>query len=158
MNADLTEADSILEQIKTQFPEAVLEASAQRDRRIVIAVARDSLVDVARYLRDKMGFDHPASVTGVDQPARKELDVIYHIWSTLKKILVGLKVTTPADQPRIHSLAQVWTGVTFHERETHEMLGIEFVGHPKLGNLLLQEDWEGGPPLRRQFKLRTTLQ
>lgn len=157
MIVELTEWDQkVVDEIKTSFPQAVLEAKVQRDSRIIITVKKESILEVARYLKDKMEFDHPASVAAIDYPARKELEVIYHAWSTSKKTLLALKTTLPVAEPHLESLTSIWNGVDFHERETHEMLGVEFAGHPKLVGLLLQEDWTGPPPLRKDFKLRTT--
>ncbi|RLF35300.1 MAG: hypothetical protein DRN03_05445, partial [Thermoplasmata archaeon] len=66
-----------------------------------------------------------------------------------------LKSSAPRDNPSLPSLREVWLGVHFHERETWEMLGVKFEGHPELRRFLLQEDWEEGVyPLRKEFKLK----
>jgi NADH:ubiquinone oxidoreductase subunit C len=49
-------------------------------------------------------------------------------------------------------MTEVWEAMSFHERETHEMFGIEFKNHPNLVPLLLPPDWKGGYPLRKDFK------
>jgi len=146
----------VVDEIKGSFSDQVLEARIQRDSRMLITVRSESIVEIARYLKDKMHFDHPASVSAVDYAARKELEVTYHVWSTPRKTLLALRTSVPVGEPRLDSLTSVWRGIEFHEREAHEMLGIDFVGHPRLTSLLLQEDWAGPPPLRKDFKLRTT--
>ena len=55
------------------------------------------------------------------------------------------------ESPKVPSLTDVWTGADYHERETFEMLGIVFEGHPDLRRLLLPEDWNDIPPLRKDY-------
>ncbi|MEM3168570.1 MAG: NADH-quinone oxidoreductase subunit C, partial [Nitrososphaerota archaeon] len=58
----------------------------------------------------------------------------------------------PRDEPEMPSLTQVWRSAEYHERETFEMLGVRFVGHPDLRRLLLPEWYSDIPPLRKDFK------
>jgi NADH-quinone oxidoreductase subunit C len=135
--------------VKAKFPQA--EAVVKRKSRVSISVGKQDLVRVARYLK-RLGCDHILSVAGID--LGEELGVAYHVWSTPKRLLVTLKTRVPKKKPVIPSLIKVWEGAFSHEKETHEMLGIEFAGHPDLGRLLLPEDWKGGHPLRKDFKLQ----
>ncbi len=147
----------MIEALRKNFPEAILDAKVQRKGRVVVKVKKEKLVEVAVFLKDVLGFDHPAAGTGVDYPARKEFEVIYHIWSTSSKVLMALKTAVSRDEPRLKTLIPVWEGVNLHERETHELLGVEFEGHPNLTGLLLPEGWDKIPPLRKDFKLPTEL-
>jgi NADH-quinone oxidoreductase subunit C len=121
-------------------------------------VAPLRLLPTAIQLRDKWDFDQVLSVTGIDYPERAELAVVYHIAARFKKnlrhLIVSLETKVPRAEPRVHTLAFVWPSAELHERETHELLGIEFANHPNCGPLLLPEDWEGGYPLRKDFRLR----
>jgi NADH/F420H2 dehydrogenase subunit C len=146
----------VVEEIKASFPDAVVEAKVERKGRVSVSVKKDRIIDVARFLRDKLSFDHIASATAVDYPNANEFHVVYHVWSILKKILLALKTVVPRDEPSLDSLTSVWAGVEFHERETYEMFGINFRGHPNLKLLLLQEDWDKIPPLRKDFTLPKT--
>ena len=145
----------VLQDLKTRFGEAITEASVQRRGRVTFKVSKDRTVDVAFHLRDRLDFDHIASVSGVDYLSKKEFEVIYHVWSTSRKTLAAMRTSVSRDQPTLPSLTQVWEGANFHERETHEMFGINFEGHPNPALLLLPEDWNANPPLRRDFLLRT---
>ncbi|WP_309491874.1 NADH-quinone oxidoreductase subunit C [Candidatus Hecatella orcuttiae] len=143
----------VTEDVKSKFGDAVLQAEVQRKGRISIKVNKDRLADVARYLKDSYNFDHLASVSGTDYPDRKEFEVVYHVWSIPRKILAALRVSLPREDPQLDTLIPVWEAANLHERETHEMLGINFAGHPNLSGLLLPEDWKQMPPLRKDFKL-----
>lgn len=126
----------------------------QRRQRVEARVKVEKLVEAASFVRDKLGFDHVAAVTGVDYPDRKAIEVVYHVWSTERKVMLALKTETARDNPLLPSLVSVWEGALYHERETHEMLGVKFEGHPNLSLLLLPEDWDKGYPLRKDFTLK----
>ena len=147
--------DEIAANIRDCFPEAILEANVQRKGRVLITVKKEKLIELSLHLKENLNFDHFSSVCGVDYPARNEFEVIYHIYSIPKKILARVKVAIPRDDAKIQSLIPVWPGCNYHERETWEMFGIEFLGHPNLSRFLLPEDWDKTPPFRKDFKLRT---
>ncbi|MGQ9718923.1 MAG: NADH-quinone oxidoreductase subunit C [Nitrososphaerales archaeon] len=138
--------------VKTVFLEDVIETNIQRKSRVSVSVKSDKIYDVGLFLRDKLGFDHIASVLGVDYIATEEFEVIYNVWSIDKKVLVSLRTRIPRNNPVLRSLVNIWEGALYHERETWEMFGIKFDGHPNLAPLLL-EDWDGLPPLRKDFVL-----
>jgi NADH-quinone oxidoreductase subunit C len=81
---------------------------------------------------------------------------MYHAGSYLDPELAGSVITVaakiPRDAPELPSLTQVWPSCEYHERETYEMFGIIFRGHPKLKRLLLPEWWSDIPPLRKDYK------
>ena len=147
--------EEVVKTLKQTFSEYVVEAKVQREKRVTVIVKREGLVEIARFLRDNLQFDHIASVSGVDYPEKNEFMVVYHIWSIPKKILIALKTSVPRDNPHLSSLISVWEGVNYFERETWEMFGIVFDGHPNLSRFLLPEDWNRGFPFRKDFKLRT---
>ncbi|MCP8313009.1 MAG: NADH-quinone oxidoreductase subunit C [archaeon] len=145
--------ERIIEDVKARFPEDIIEAKVQRKSRISLSVKSEKIYDVGLFLRDKLGFDHIASVSGVDYITMNEFEVIYYIWSIDNKVLVGLRTKIPRDRPILKSLIDLWEGALYHEREAWEMFGINFLGHPNLSLLLLPEDWDGLPPLRKDFLL-----
>lgn len=142
------------------------EVLATKESRIQIRAAREEILDVARFLRDELGFDHAESVTGVDYPKDGEIEVVYHLGSYTEDALSGhiLSLATRApreeepspgsDSTRLPSLRDIFYSVEFHERECFEMLGIYFEGHPDNRRLLLPEDWADLPPLRKDFKIK----
>ncbi|MEM3383375.1 MAG: NADH-quinone oxidoreductase subunit C [Nitrososphaerales archaeon] len=150
--------EKVVESIKTRFPEDIIEAKVQRKNRVSISVRSDKIYDVGLFLRDELGFNHITSVSGVDYIDTKEFEVIYNVWAIDGKVLVSLRTKIPRDNPTLKSLIKVWEGAFYHERETWEMFGIKFEGHPNLSLLLLPEDWDGPPPLRKDFLLPDTPQ
>jgi NADH:ubiquinone oxidoreductase subunit C len=134
--------------------------------RIRIKVSKEDVLEIAKFLRDEMHYDHAESVTGVDYPADKEIEVVYHLGSytdpELEKQVLTLATRAPreenpnpgSDSTRLPSLRDVFYSVEFHERECFEMLGVFFDGHPDNRRLLLPEDWADLPPMRKDFKLK----
>jgi NADH-quinone oxidoreductase subunit C len=80
------------------------------------------------------------------------MQVFARIVSSTTRMGVTLKVDVPDDNPTIESVSAVYAGANWHERETHEMFGINFEGHPNLLNMYLPSDFEGHP-LRKDFPL-----
>jgi NADH-quinone oxidoreductase subunit C len=126
--------------------------------RIKIAVEPSNIVKVATFIRDDLGFDHAESVAGTDYPKDNQIEVIYHLGSYSKIELAGhvlsLTTRTNRDDARLPSLIRVYKSVEYHERETFEMLGVYFEGHPRNERFLLPEDWADIPPLRKEFRIK----
>lgn len=126
-------------------------------RVVYIEVSRDSLHDLASTLY-RLGFDHVKSVTGVDYPGEKRIELLVHVGSylrVLRKYTLVLKTSLDRDSPRIRSLTDIWPSAEFQEREAWEMFGIYFEGHPDLRRILLPEELEGVWPMRKDFVIKT---
>ncbi|HEV3473567.1 MAG TPA: NADH-quinone oxidoreductase subunit C [Actinomycetota bacterium] len=80
------------------------------------------------------------------------LELLVHVYSPDHVIHVNVHVPLDTENPVCPSISDIYLGAIWHERETHEMFGIDFDGHPRLVNLYLPEDFDGHP-LRRSFKL-----
>ena len=117
-----------------------------------ILVKPEKIVDVASELKSR-GFNHLSDVTVVDYLEEGDFEVIYHLWSHSDRERLIMKTRLPRDKASINTLTPLWTSAHMHERENHEMFGIKFKGHSDLSPLLL-EDWEGIPPLRKDFDSR----
>jgi NADH-quinone oxidoreductase subunit C len=140
----------ILKALKKKFPKAVREERVQRKRRMWATIKADSLIEVCKYLKDEQDLDHLSSVVGVDYEERFE--VVYHLWSYSKRMLISLKVSLPREEPKIPTVTGVWRGANWHERETAELFGITFEGHPYPKRLLLADDFDGYP-FRKDYEL-----
>ena len=129
-----------------------------RPRRIKIQVEPRDINEVATFLRDNMGLDHAESVTGTDFPKDGQIEVTYHIGSYSREDLgahvLSLSTRTNRDDPKLPTLINVYKSVEYHERETFEMLGVYFEGHPRNERFLLPEDWADIPPLRKDFRIK----
>lgn len=114
----------------------------------------DRLVAFVRALRDDHGYDFLCDVTGIDHfEASPRFEVVYHLFSTTQHRWVRVAVACEGDEePVCPSIVELWAGANWHERETYDMFGIRFEGHPDLRRILM---WEGYPwyPLRKEFPL-----
>jgi NADH-quinone oxidoreductase subunit C len=115
------------------------------------------LTSVLRLLRNsaEIKLDYLVSVSGVD--STDTFDSVYHLWSfsndgeCVIKVRV-VKATVPADAlPEVPSLAGFWSAANWHERETYDLIGIRYFGHPYLRRILNPWDWDGHP-LRKDYK------
>lgn len=131
---------------------------------VSVTCSRENLVEVMTKLRDTEGVECTffTFLSGVDRTefeegegddvSTGELEVIVHVYSPEHVHGVTVHVPVPLDDPNCPSISGVYAGALWHERETWEMFGIAFPGHPKLVNLYLPEDFEGNP-LRKSFRL-----
>lgn len=147
----------IIDSIRAQFSDQVTSATTTRPHRVIIAVKPETIVEAAKYLKQEFGFDMATSVSGVDFLKENRMEVAYFVASISRKsnvkVFLELKTIIPRDNPVIPSLFTVWPAVEFHESENWEMLGIIFEGHPGLRRVLLPEDWDEIPPMRKDFHL-----
>ena len=108
--------------------EKIDSVSIPRLGRIAIEVPSENLVEVALYLKTQALYDAPMSVTGIDFPEENVFEVLYHLVSYEAKTehpsIIQLRTKISRETPTVPSLIKVWAGVEWHERETHEMLGI----------------------------------
>lgn len=155
----------IADKIVEKFGSRIKVAFVKPDR-VRINVGRDDVKEVAEFLRDVLNFDHAESVSGVDYPQDKEIEVVYHLGSYTdsslsRQILVLATRAQREENPipgndatKLPSLREIFYSVEFHEREIFEMFGVYFQGHPDNRRLLLPEDWADLPPLRKDFAIK----
>ena len=144
----------IAERVRAQFGDDV-SAAEEIFGHAVITVAPDRYHEIALFLRDEpdLAFDYFDFLTGVDYtPKRRGFEVVTHVYSTTHNHHVRLKVECDAAEPHCPTVSDVWAGANWAERETWELLGIVFDGHPHLVKLVLPEQFEGHP-LRKDFAL-----
>jgi NADH-quinone oxidoreductase subunit C len=123
---------------------------------ITFHVARQHLAELVRYLRDDahLRFEFCSSVSGVHYPADKdhELHAVYHLLSMTHNRRIRLEVSAPDGDPHIPSVVPTYPTADWHERETYDMFGIIFDGHPALTRILMPDDWPGHPQ-RKDYPL-----
>ncbi|MBX3580673.1 MAG: NADH-quinone oxidoreductase subunit C [Rhizobiaceae bacterium] len=121
---------------------------------LTVTVAGDDLIDIVTFLRDDPAcrFVSIIDVSGADYPSRVlRFDVVYHLLSPQKNIRIRVKVMTDEDTP-VPSVTPVYPGADWYERETYDLYGILFSGHPDLRRILTDYGFEGHP-LRKDFPL-----
>ena len=144
--------------LQEALPDAVVEV-VEEGTHPFVRVKGEQIVEAARVLREKCGADMLHQVSGVDYEDRFE--VVYHFAQIENKPKDGpsqflcLKVSLPRDNPEVPSLANEWRAANWGERETWDLVGIRFTGHPHHFRILLPEDWEGHP-LRKDYEMPTT--
>ena len=144
----------LVNKIKEKFGDAVTETVVFRGE-VTHVVSRDRLVDIARFIKTDtdLMLDFPVDVLGVDyHPRKPRFDVVYHFYSTTKKHRLRLKVRVD-DGQSMPSLTHIYSGLNWPERETYDMFGIVFDGHPNLKRIYMPQDWDGYP-LRKDYPLR----
>ena len=142
-----------LERAYPEFNDAIEKVIVDRGE-LTLFVKREKLFDIAKTLRDKLLFEMCMGVNGVHYPedSGRELHAVYPLLSLTNNRRIRLEVAVSVDDPHIPSLVEIWAGNNWHERETYDMFGIIFDGHPALTRILMPDDWNGFPQ-RKDYPL-----
>lgn len=159
-----------IEEIKEDLLKNISGLELQAEGESLI-IPKEKLLQVARFFKEneKYRMDYVSCVTGVDYPAARQgqpgqaaaggqselasgyLESVNHLYSMEKKQgPVVLKVRVPRDNPRMPSLVPLYRGAEFQERESYDLVGIVYEGHPDLRRILMWDEFEGHP-LRKDF-------
>jgi NADH-quinone oxidoreductase subunit C len=159
--------DEVTDALVESVGQATYDAAVQRvlvDRgEITYFVAREHLLTLVQALRDDdaLRFELCSSVSAVDyldsggpaaSPDRPRLHVVYHLTSMTYRRRIRLEVALTAEDPHVPSVTAVYPTADWHERETYDMFGIVFDGHPALTRILMPDDWDGFPQ-RKDYPL-----
>lgn len=109
-----------------------------------------ALPDVARYLRDSLGYSMLTNVTAIDYINDNIIELVYHFVHLDGGAPATLKVRTSRDDPRLPSLTPEWPGADFQEREAFDLYGVVFEGHPDLRRIFMWDEFVGFP-MRKDF-------
>jgi len=144
-----------LERAYPQFSEDIERVVVDRGE-LTLHVKADRLAHVARALRDNpaLRFEMCMGVNGAHYPNDKdrELHCVYPLLSLTFNRRIRLEVSVPDSHPHVPSLVEIWAGNNWHERETFDMFGVVFDGHPGLTRILMPDDWIGHPQ-RKDYPL-----
>ena len=142
-----------LERAYPAFSQAIERIVVDRGE-LTLHVKREKLVEVAFVLRESLKFEMCMGVSGIHYPENIgcELAAVYPLLSMTNNRRIRLEVCVPDSDPHIPSLVEVWAGNNWHERETFDMFGIIFDGHPGLTRILMPDDWQGHPQ-RKDYAL-----
>ncbi|AOS44637.1 NADH-quinone oxidoreductase subunit C 1 [Lacunisphaera limnophila] len=148
MTTDVAITTAVAQQFPSTTPRASLDCPA-------FNVPAAEALALLQYLRDAQGYDFLMDLTAVDWSAEQSprFTVVWHLYSSTKHCYVRVAAACPADaDPAMPTATGLWAGADWHERETYDMLGIKFTGHPDLRRILM---WDGYPyfPLRKEFPL-----
>lgn len=144
-----------LERAYPEFSQAIERVVVDRGE-LTLHIKREKLVEVAQKLRDteSLRFEICMGVNGVHYPEEsgRELHAVYPLLSMTHNRRIRLEVSVPESDPHLPSLVEVWPSNNWHERETYDMFGIIFDGHPGLTRILMPDDWPGHPQ-RKDYPL-----
>jgi NADH-quinone oxidoreductase subunit C len=131
----------------------IIEAHAE----VTAIVPREHIVEVCSHLKTapNANFDFLADICGADRGVEEEprFEVNYHLFSTTRYHRIRLKVVLNETDVHVPTVTGVWRTANWHERETYDLFGVIFDGHPDLRRILLPDDWQGHA-LRKDFPLR----
>ena len=142
-----------MRQERSEWVSEVVEALGE----LTLVVPRRHVAALCAFLKTAPGFefDMLSDITGVDRGQEEEprFEVNYQLFSTKRYHRLRLKVLLNEDDTHVPTVTGVWRTANWHERETFDMFGVIFDGHPDLRRILLPDDWQGHS-LRKDFPLR----
>ncbi|MFX4272154.1 NADH-quinone oxidoreductase subunit C [Propionibacteriaceae bacterium Y1685] len=148
--------DEVADRIEAEIPSGGLRAVVVHGGEITFHIERDHLAGLVRHLRDEvhLRFEFCSSISGVHYPADtgRELHVVYHLQSMTHNRRIRLEVTCSDADPHVPSVVATYPTADWQERETWDMFGVIFDGHPALTRVLMPDDWPGHPQ-RKDYPL-----
>jgi NADH-quinone oxidoreductase subunit C len=149
--------DELVDNLLIAYPAAaqgITQVVVDRDE-LTLHVAREHLIGIATALRNdpSLRFEMLASVSGVDYlGAARRLHAVYHVTSMTYRRRVRLEVAVSVEDPHVPSVTTIYPTADWQERETWDLFGIVFDGHPALTRILMPDDWDGHPQ-RKDYPL-----
>ena len=120
---------------------------------LTLIIPRERLLRIADFLRtdSQLEFNFLSDISPVDRfPMEPRFEINYHLVSMDRRERIRLKVRIAGNDPVMPSVTSVWPTANWHERESFDLFGIRFEGHPDLRRILMPDDWEGHP-LRKDY-------
>lgn len=145
---------TVLERLKIRLGDTILESHEFRGE-LTIVVPKDRIVEVCTFLKDDpdLAYDFLSDLCGIDMyTPSKRFGVIYNVLSLKNKHRFRIKIFTEEEDLKVPTVTGIWKTANCHERETYDMFGIVFEGHPDLRRMYMPEDFEYFP-LRKDFPL-----
>lgn len=139
--------------LREMLPSSIEAVEAFRTQ-VTIRLFKEYYLEACKILHDTPGleYDFLTDLTAIDYPSRPQrFDVVSHLYSMTLNHRLRIKVGVGEDE-KVPSIVGIWKAANWEERETFDMFGIDFEGHPDLRRILLPEDWEGYP-LRKDYPL-----
>ena len=152
----------VLEQLREKFGDIILSESVTSNG-VAVVVDKENSYALLAYLKTELAYSFLVDVTAVDnsnleselmQYDYARFMVVYHLYTYEGETSrIRVKVPVSEKELKIRTVTDLWKGANWLERETYDMFGIDFEGHPNLQRLLMPDDFEGHP-LRKDYPLR----
>jgi len=146
--------DKILERLNTQFKDSIESVSEYRGE-LTIVLRKIDISRVCRFLRDdgELSFDSLRDLSGTDYfRPHDRFEVVYNLYSLKNSCRIRIKIRVDEADLHVPSVTSLWPAANWLERETYDMFGIQFDGHPDLRRIYMPEEFEYHP-LRKDFPL-----
>ena len=146
--------NEIVKLIKEKFGEEAITAFDENNTLDLVTVSKEWIKPICSWLlaHNKLHFDTLVCLSGLDNGVDSAtMEVVYNLYSIPFEHSLMLKVELLRENPSVDSVSDIWRTANWHERESFDLLGIEFKGHPDLRRILLPADWEGHP-LRKDYQ------
>lgn len=145
---------TVLEKLKSRLGDAILESKEFRGE-LTVVVRRDRIVETCSFLKNDpdLVYDFLSDLCGIDMfTAEKRFGVIYNVLSLKNRHRLRIKTFVEEGDPKVQTVSGIWGTANAHERETYDMFGIVFEGHPDLRRMYMPDEFEYYP-LRKDFPL-----
>jgi NADH-quinone oxidoreductase subunit C len=149
--------DEIVDALAAAYPsldEALTKVVVDRDE-LTLHVKREHVLELSKVLRNDpaLRFELLSSVSGVDYLGTEHrLHAVYHFTSMTYRRRVRMEAEVSVADPHVPSVTPIYPTADWQERETYDMFGIVFDGHPALTRILMPDDWDGFPQ-RKDYPL-----
>ena len=141
--------DAIAARLAAAFAD-LQDVRVQEPDTVVARCDKSRLHELAQGLKDdpEVGYETLNFIAGVDRV--KPLESVYHVYSWKTNTYLELHVEVPRGKAELATVTDVWPAADWHERESWDMVGIRYLGHPDLRRILLKDDFVGHP-LRKDY-------
>lgn len=139
--------------LKEKFPGSILDVKEFRGE-VTVTVRKEDIVAISRVLKGELGYTYLVDLTAVDYLGQDpRFMVVYHVYSFANRDRLRIKAPVADPAPAIDTVSVVWQTANWLERETFDLFGITFNGHPDLRRILMTPDWVGHP-LRKDYPVQ----
>jgi NADH-quinone oxidoreductase subunit C len=139
-----------IEKFKEKFNSEILKVEIKNQKRMIITVSPDSIIEVATFLYKTEGFRF---IIASALHTKRGFEIHYHFSKDASGLILNIHVILDNDNPEIESLSNIFNASNWIEREMHELFGINFLNHPNQEKLISEGNWaEGVYPMRKEFK------
>ena len=146
-------ARKLAQQLREHLGDSLSKPGAFRGEISVTLEDADRIIEACQYAKDELGFDYLIDLSTIDHYGDDpRFEVVYEMYGIEHGCHLRLKTRVSEEASELPSVTSVWRTADWHERETFDMMGVKFAGHPNLTRILM---WEGYPhfPLRKDFPL-----
>nr|WP_121270380.1 NADH-quinone oxidoreductase subunit C [Pedobacter schmidteae] len=151
---ELTANQSLVELLSEKFGDKITNVNEPYGL-LTLETTKDVVVEVLRFLKENSAadFNFLTDITAVHYPEKKHgIAVVYHLHSMVKRVRIRVKVFIDTQHPVIPTATSLWHGANWMERETYDLFGVKFEGHPDLRRILNMDDL-GVHPMLKQYPL-----